>query len=353
MARFLKNRNGLQGKAPGTLVHIGRQKIDKIHIRQISFNREEIQEHQFNDIDSVPEPDPNRVNWINIDGLHDVESLERLRSRFNISSLTMEDILNTDQRPRIYEESGHIVVIMKSFYRNEEEEAYRSEQISFVLGAHHLISFQERIGDHFDPVRDRIRSRFGRIRERNDDYLLFSLMDCLIDSYLSIIEKIGERVEMLEDKILEKHDQSVLKEIYAYRNELRLFWKNIRPIREVVGFLSKATSPLIKEETRIYLMDLEDLATQATEAIDLYYSMVSDQLNIYHTNLSNRVNDVMKVLTIFASIFIPLTLIAGIYGTNFDYIPELKWHWGYFMMLGVMVAVVVVMLIYFKRKRWF
>ncbi|HDR68600.1 MAG TPA: hypothetical protein ENN61_06060 [Bacteroidaceae bacterium] len=178
-------------------------------------------------------------------------------------------------------------------------------------------------------------------------------MDALIDSYLSIVEKIGERVEMLDDKILVGNDQSVTKEIYHYKNELRLFWKNIRPIKEVAGYLSKTTSAFVHDETRVFIMDLEDLAIQVTEAIDLYYALISDQLNIYHTNVSNRANDAMKVLTIFASIFIPLTFIAGVYGTNFEYIPELKWQWGYFIMLGVMIAVVVVMLLYFRRKRWF
>ncbi|HDR68601.1 MAG TPA: hypothetical protein ENN61_06065 [Bacteroidaceae bacterium] len=179
MARFLKDRSKTQGKAPGTLVHVGKQKMDKIRIRQISYNRDRIQEQIVSDIDSVKEIDPDMVNWINIDGLHDIDSIDRLQNRFNISLLTMEDILNTDQRPRVYEERDHLIVIMKSFYWNEDDEAYRSEQISFILGKHYLISLQERIGDHFEPVRERIRNQFGKIREAPVDYLLYSLIGCL------------------------------------------------------------------------------------------------------------------------------------------------------------------------------
>ena len=353
MARYLKDRSKSQGLAPGSMVFIGRQKMEKIKIKLISFNEENLLDKELTDIDSIPEFDEKMTNWINIDGLHDTQSLEKLRDRYNISPLAMEDMLNTDHRPRLIEEEDHIIVIMKSFYWNEEDEAYRSEQISFILGENYLISLQERIGDHFDPVRERIRNQFGKIRKRSNDYLLYALMDTLVDSYLSIIELIGDKIEKIEELILKRDNDEILRSIYGYKNELRMIRKNVGPIREVILPLSKTLSELIHESTREFIRDLDNLTIQAVEAADLYFSLVTDQLNLYHTNVSNRVNEVMKVLTIFASIFIPLTFIAGIYGTNFEYIPELKLHWGYFMMLGLMIIVTLLMLSYFRRKKWF
>lgn len=353
MARFLKNRSSSDGKAPGSLVFIGRQKMDKIRISQFTYNEDHLVEKELTDVEAIPEFDDQYVNWINIDGLHDTDSIEKVRDRFDISALSMEDILNTDHRPRFIEEENHIIVIMKSFYWNEEEEAHRSEQISFILGQNYLITLQERIGDHFEPVRNRIRTKTGKISKKENDYLMYSLMDTLVDSYLTLIENIGDKIEQLEDQIINRSDEKIMNEIYRYKNELRMIRKNVWPIREVILPLSNSTSDLIHETTRAYIKDMDNLSIQVTESIDLYFNLVSDQLNLYQTNISNGVNEVMKVLTIFASIFIPLTFITGVYGTNFDFIPELKLHWGYFMMWGVMLIMVIFMIIYFRRKKWF
>ncbi len=352
MARFIKKRNQAIGKAPGSLIHIGKQKMDKSRVRYIKYNEDEITEGELANYSNLNElTGSEHVTWINIDGLHDIELMKTIKESFDIQALTMEDILNTDQRPIIIESENHLVIILKVIFFNEEQ-SLQAEQISFILGENYVLTIQERVGDYFEPVRERIRNKSGKIRSRKADYIQYALVDTLIDSYLNNIEKLGSKIENQEEVILKQHTKQLAEILYKQKVEISFIRKLIRPVKEIVLKMVKCESSLMDSETLRYWKDLEDLTLQAIDSVEIYHTMISDQFNLYQTNISNRVNDVMKVLTIFASIFIPLTFIAGIYGTNFDYVPELHFKYGYFIMWGVMVLVAVGMLMYFKRKGW-
>jgi magnesium transporter len=353
MARFLKNRRKSQGEAPGSLIFMGRQKMEKTRIRVIQYNKENLVEKKLNKIEDARSLiDNGYVTWINIDGLHEVDLMENLGKMFNLSSLALEDVLNTDQRPKFFEDENNVIIILKALSYDKDSFTLSSEQISFILGDHYLITLQEREGDNFDPVRERLRKNRGKIRTEAPDYLCYSLFDTLVDSYIMNIETVGDIIEEQEETILKKSDKKIIDDIYRHKTEISYMRKYVRPVKEIMTHLVISDSKFINKKTRAYLNDLDDLVTQAMEAVEIYYTMVSDQLIVYQTYISNRVNDVMKVLTIFASIFIPLTFIAGVYGTNFDYLPELHFKWAYFAMLGLMVCIAGVMLLYFKRKKW-
>ncbi len=353
MARFLKSRKKSHGEAPGSLIFIGKQKMEKSRIRIIQYNKENIIEEEPDTIeDAFSYIKKGYITWINIDGLHEVDLMEKLEKLFKLSSLALEDILNTDQRPKFIEDENNVITILKSISYDKESYTLNSEQISFILGNDFLITLQERVGDFFEPVRERLRNNRGRIRISEADYLCYSLFDSLVDSYIINIEIVGSIIEEQEEAILKGSKKRIIEDIYRHKTEMSYMRKSVRPVKEVMTHIIKSDSKFIHKKTYTFLNDLDDLVTQALEALEIYYSMVSDQLTVYHTNISNRVNDVMKVLTIFASIFIPLTFIAGIYGTNFDYLPELHFKWAYFAMLGVMLCTAGVMLFYFKRKKW-
>lgn len=353
MARFLKNRKDSVGKAPGSLIHLGKQKMDKSRIRLIQFNDKELVEKEIDDFKKLKSLiNENTTTWINIDGLHDINLMKSVQDDFEIPSLTMEDILNTDHRPKVIESSKHVIIILKVLYYENNTDNISSEQISFILGENYILTLQERVGDHFEPVRERIRNLSGKIRFRKSDYLQYALIDTIIDSYLHNIENLGNNIENQDEIIIKEHSKKLAEILYSQKTEMNFVRKTVRPVKEIILRMIKLESNLIEKETFHYWNDLEDLILQAIEAIEVYYTMCSDQINLYQTNISNRVNDVMKVLTIFASIFIPLTFIAGVYGTNFDYLPELHYKFSYFAMWGFMISVAAFMLFYFKRKNW-
>ncbi len=353
MARFLINRQKSRGEAPGSLIFIGDRKMEKSRIRVIQYNEDNITEKELEKIEDVSSYiKEGYVTWINIDGLHDVGLMEKLEKMFNLSSLALEDILNTDQRPKFIEDENNVIIILKALTYDKDARSLSSEQISFILGDRYLVTLQERVGDYFEPVRDRLRKSRGKIRLLGPDYLCYSLFDTLVDSYIMNIEALGDIIEDEEESVLKGTAKNIIENIYRHKTEISYMRKSVRPVKEIMVHLMKTESSFIDRETHIFLNDLDDLVTQAMEAIEIYYTMASDQQTVHHANLSNRVNDVMKVLTIFAAIFIPLTFIAGIYGTNFDYMPELHFKWGYFVMLGLMVCTAGVMLLYFKRKKW-
>ena len=353
MARFLLTRNKSHGEAPGSLIFIGDRKMEKSRIRIIQYNKDNIAEKEPDKIEDVKSYlKEGYVTWINIDGLQDVELIGKLEKMFNLSSLALEDILNTDQRPKLLEDEKNMIIILKALTYNKETRSLSTEQISFILGDGYLITLQERVGDYFEPVRQRLRNSLGKIRTQGPDFLCYALFDTLVDSYIMNIEALGDIIEDQEEEVLKGTSKKIIEDIYRHKTEISFMRKSVRPVKEIMVHLIKSESKYINRKTHIYLNDLDDLVTQAMEAIEIYYTMVSDQLTVHHTNLSNRANDVMKVLTIFASIFIPLTFIAGVYGTNFDYLPELKIRWAYFAMLGLMGLITGVMLIYFKRKKW-
>jgi len=353
MAELIKRHSKKAGLAPGTLVHIGERKTEAVRITYMDYDEQNIQEKQVASIEECfPFKSTPTVSWINIDGLHDVELMEKLGKEFELHPLILEDILNTGQRPKVEDFDKYIFVVLKMLSYNDEKQMVQSEQVSLVLGANYVISFQEAIGDVFEPIRERIRSAKGRIRKMGADYLMYALLDAVVDGYFAILEKLGERIESMEEELVSDPTQETLEQIHTLKKEMIFLRKSVWPLRELISGLERSESPLIKETTEVYLRDVYDHTIQVIDTVESFRDMVSGMLDIYLSSISNRMNAVMKVLTIIATIFIPLTFIAGVYGMNFRYMPELERHWGYPLVLLVMGIVAIVMLIYFRRKRW-
>ena len=341
------------GLPPGTLIHTGRKKVDSVRITVIDYD-----EHVFNEkqVTTVAECFPFKatqtVTWINIDGLHDVSVIEEIGQAFDLHPLILEDILNTGQRPKFEDYDGHLFIVLRMLTCSDVNLAIDSEQVSLVFGPNVVISFQERVGDVFDPIRDRIRNAKGRIRKMGADYLAYSLLDAIVDSYFAILEATGERIETLEEELISEPGEKTLRQIHGLKREMIELRRSIWPLRELINGLQRSESPLIAETTSVYLRDVYDHTIQIIDAIESFRDMVSGMLDIYLSSLSNRMNAVMKVLTIIATMFIPLTFIAGIYGMNFPNMPEMKWPYSYAAVWVVMIAMTVGMLIYFRKKKW-
>jgi magnesium transporter len=354
MARFYKNREANKGLAPGSLVFIGNKKVENIRIRVIDYDKAGLKEQELKDImQGAVYKETNTVTWINIDGLHDIDVINEVGKAFELHPLLLEDILNTGQRPKMEEFDNCLFIVLKMLRYDDEKQIILAEQLSMILGRTFLITFQERVGDVFEPVRERIRKQKGRIRVAGIDYLAYALLDTVVDNYIYLISRFGEKIEDIEVGILEDTSTKTLENINNYKRELSYIRKSIRPTKEFISKLPRLESEFIREDTKPFLNDLQDLITQATDGIDMYTEMLSDQLNIYNSSVSNKMNDVMKILTIFAAIFIPLTFIAGIYGTNFEYLPELHFKYSYFIFWGIMITVAISMLLFFKRRDWF
>jgi len=352
MARFLKSRVKAKGAVPGSLIFMGKQKMESTKIRLFQYSENEISESEFDSIDKALEAfDDKQINWLNIDGIHNTEVIRKIGKRLNISPLALENVLNTGQRARFFEDKESITLLTKAVHYNADENKIIVEQLSFVLFQNIIISFQEKTRDHFEPVRLRIRNSFGRIRKSSADYLMYALIDSLVDNYLINLEQIGEKIEALEPKLSDPGKETS-SELFHFKTELSFFRKTIKPLREVLTRLLRSKNELIREENIVFYQELYDMEEQSIDAVDNYYGMTNDLINLHNTNISNKANEVMKVLTIFASIFIPLTFIAGIYGMNFNYMPELQTKYGYFIVWGVMLMVVILLLFYFRRKKW-
>ncbi len=293
------------------------------------------------------------VTWINIDGLRQVDILEKLGACYGIHPLVLEDIL-TDQRPKIEDYESYIFIVLKMVYYDEKKEVdtIDFDQVSLIFGPNFVISFKEKEVDVFDPMRERLRMGKGRIRRLGTDYLAYSMIDAIVDHYFIIMEKLGERFEDIEDAVVANPDPSTLPEIYNLKRDMLFLRKSVWPLREAISKMQRLDSPLISEATKIYLRDVYDHTIQVIENIETFRDMSASLLETYLSSLSNRLNEIMKVLTIISTIFIPLTFITGIYGMNFDYMPELRASWGYPVVVAILLAAAFTMLIYFKRKGW-
>jgi magnesium transporter len=346
-------RSRKAGLPPGSLVHIGDKKIERTKITIIDYDGETFQEKEAKSIEECCDlKETPTASWINIDGVHDSRLISDLGSRFGVHPLILEDIMNTAQRPKMEDLGDYIYIVVRMLDLENKTMEVRSEQVSLILGPNFVISFQEREGDVFDAVRDRIRTGKGRLRKQGPDYLAYALIDAIVDNYFVVLEKLGEKVEDIEEALVSRPDRETLHEIHAMKREMIYLRKSVWPLREVISGLERIESELIKDSTGIFLRDVYDHTIQVIDTVETYRDMLSGMLDIYLSSLSNRMNEVMKVLTIIATIFIPLTFIAGIYGMNFKFMPELEWRWGYFLVLGVMLALGVLMVILFKRKRW-
>jgi magnesium transporter len=353
MPELMKKRSKKAGLPPGTLIHIGEKKTEEVKITIMDYDETQLQEKEaktFNEC--FPYKGRPTVTWINVDGIHQVETLEKLGECFELHPLTLEDVLNTDQRPKMEDFSDYMYIVLKMFSYNDKNNEILIEQVSFILGSNFVLSFQENVGDVFDPIRERIRSGKGRIRKMGADYLLYSLLDAIVDNYFIILEKIGEQIEFIEERLIINPASETLNIIHKLKRDMLFLRRSVWPLREVISGMERGEFSLIKGTTKIYLRDVYDHNIQIIDTIETLREMLSGMLDIYLTSISNRLNAVMKVLTIIATIFMPLTFLAGIYGMNFKYMPELEWKWGYFLILLVMFAIGISMLFYFKKKKW-
>jgi len=353
MARNNVRRSRKRGLSPGTLIHVGEKRIDKARLTVIDYDGENFLEKEIGAVEECfPFRDTSSLTWINIDGVHDVSVIEKLGGYFHLHPLILEDIMTTSQRPKIEDLGDAIYIVLRMIEYDEKKRQITTEQMSLVLGPNYVLSFQEVPGDCFDPVRDRIRKGKGRIRKLGPDYLAYALIDAIIDNYFLVLERLGEKIEGLEDSLVTDPKRELLHEIHSLKREMIFLRKSVWPLREVISGLQRAESPLIKETTGIFFRDVYDHTIQVIDTVETYRDMLSGMLETYLSSISNRMNEVMKVLTIIATIFIPLSFVAGVYGMNFKFMPELEWRWGYFIILGLMVAAGVGMLAFFKRKKW-
>ena len=353
MGRLFKRTSKKAGLPPGTLVHVGERKVEKTKITIIDYDEAQFTEKVAKEVEECfPFKEKPTVTWINVDGIHQVEIIEKIGTHFGIHSLILEDIANTGQRPKMEDFEDYIFVVVKILYYDDKDEGIKAEQVSVILGSNFLISFQEKEGDVFDPVRERTRKAKGRIRKMKADYLAYALVDTIVDHYFMVLEKLGEKIEGMEEELVTNPTPETLQTIHTVKRELIFLRKSVWPLREVISVLERGETPLIHESIGIYLRDVYDHTIQVIDTIETFRDMVSGMLDIYLSSISNRMNEVMKVLTIIATIFIPLTLISGIYGMNFRFMPELEMSLGYPIVLLIMLCIGVIMIFYFRKKRW-
>lgn len=354
MSRFVK-KTKKAGLSPGTIVFTGKQKSEKIKMEVFDYSPEGVTEKQLEKIEeSFKYKENKNISWINIDGLHDTDLIEKIGIYYGIHPLTMEDIVQIEQRAKIEIFDNYIFIVLKMLSFNEEKYMVEGEQIGIVLGENFVISFQEgKEGDVLDSLRERIRGGKGRIRKMGSDYLCYAIIDVIIDNYFVVLEKIGEKIEDYEERMIENPQENIIKEIYELKREILFLKKVITPLRELAMKMEHSESELITEKTDLFLRDLYDHSIQVLETVETYREMVSGLIELYLSSLSNKMNQVMRVLTTMSTIFIPLTFIAGVYGMNFEYMPELKMKYGYFIVMGLMMIIGMGMVRYFKKKKWF
>jgi len=341
------------GKPPGTLIYTGHRQQEQLRISSFSYDEQEYSEQEVPQIEDVfPLRDSQRTAWINIDGLHAVDQIEKLGGHFGIHSLLLEDILNTNQRPKMEDMGDYLCIILKMIDFDEKNGDLDSEQVSIILGKEYVISFQERRGDVFESIRERIRKGGGRIRRMKADYLAYCLVDAIVDHYFVALERVGEQLETLEERVMEDPDSGALQSLYDLKRQLLNLRKSVWPVREIANRLDRSESALIGQKIKIYLRDIYDHTIQVIDMLETLRDMHTGLFDMYLSNVSNKMNEVMKTLTIIATIFIPLTFVAGIYGMNFQHMPELTWRYGYFAVLGLMAGLFIGMMIFFKKKKW-
>lgn len=339
------------GVPPGTILYSGEERTEKVKISLIEYNEKDFFEKEFYDVaEALGAARPGMVKWINVDGIHQVEIIEKIGKLFDIHPLTLEDIVNTDQRPKFEDYDNYVVSMMKMLYYEQELHA---EQLTIILMDNTVISFQEvHGGDAFDLIRNRIRQGKGRIRKYGADYLAYALHDAVVDIYFSILEKIGDTIEVMEDDLIKDPNSYILARIHHMKREMIFLRKAVWPLRELVNTIERSETPLIKEATGIYLRDVHDHVIRAIDTVETYRDLLSGMMDIYLSSVSNKMNEVMKVLTIISTIFIPVTFIAGVYGMNFKHMPELESPYGYGITWGVMLFIMLSLVIYFRRKKW-
>lgn len=355
MKKAHKNKSFVKkGMAPGILDYHGEIYTKNKEIELISYNQNEVKfltsdnaSHVFSQINNT------NKNWVNLIGLHNVKHIEEIGNHFNIHPLVLEDILNTEHRPKCELFDDYLFFIVKMFKLSEDKESYQFEQVSIILGKNYILSFQEKEGDIFNSLRERLNDKASRLRSKNVDYLFYRLVDIIVDGYYYTLEHIGDKIELLEDSLEENPTKEHYKKIQKLKRDLIFLRKSVYPLREAIAKIGKDNKGLIEQENLTYFNDVYDHCIHIIDSIETFRDLTSSLMDLYMTSMSNKLNEVMKVLTVISTIFIPITFIAGVYGMNFQYMPELTHQWGYPIALSVMALLVISMLIYFKIKKWF
>jgi magnesium transporter len=345
-------RSDKAGLPPGALVSVAEGEQSATIIRTFAYDPANYTESSGHGAAEVLTCPADTVTWIDIDGLADVATIKALSEHFGLHSLITEDILNTDQRPKLEEHQDHLFVVAKMLSFPAGSTTMDIEQVSFVLGANYLISFQQRPGDILDPVRERIRHNTGSVRRKSADFLLYSLLDVIVDNYFAVVDTLGDRIGTLQRKVIERPDIKDLKALLDLRGSLITVGRHVLPMRELAGRLNTLQNPLVDKNTRRYLNDLQDHTVYIAESIAMFRDMVSNLENTYHAQINARMAQVMRLLTVISTIFIPLTFIVGVYGMNFRHMPELEWRHGYFAVMALMAVIAGGMLLWFRRKGW-
>ena len=352
-ARFLKRRSHKAGMSPGSLIHIGEQRLARTRFSILAYGPDGVTETKDATLEQCAAcKDGPGVAWIDVEGIHDVAKLEELGRCFDLHPLVMEDILNTDQRPKAEDYGGYLYIVLKMLCFDATKNEVVADQVSVILGSRFVISFQEGELDVFDPLRLRIREGKGRIRTMGPDYLAYALVDAIVDNFFVIFEKFGDEIDVIEDELMASPSRGTLEKIYRLKRDMLFLRKSVWPLRELVAVLERGDSDLVTDPVRTFLRDVHDHAVYLVDTIETFRDMLSGMLDIYLSSMSNRMNEVIKVLTIIATIFIPLTFVAGVYGMNFEYMPELSWRWGYPAVLALMAGVAGGMLVFFRRRGW-
>lgn len=349
MPKFYKKIRGI-GIAPGSLETVPDEQ--KTTIRLFDYSPNALQEKTLITVEeSFSLKDTPTISWIDIDG-RDVNIIQEINTHFGVHPLVLEDIVNRGQRPKIEDYDTYLFFVLKMIHFDAKNNDIDSEQIGLVLGENFVISFQEREGDIFEPIRVRIREGKGRIRKMGADYLAYALFDAIVDHYFLVLEQLGGEIDQLEEELLEKLEQDMPLRIHKLKSQMIYLRKHIWPLREVLSHFERGDSQLVKKETRIFLRDVYDHTIQINETIEALRETLSGLHDIYLSSISNRMNEIMKILTLFAAIFIPLTFIVGIYGMNFENMPELKMKYGYFTLLTIMALLGLGMFFFFKKRKW-
>ncbi len=338
------------GMPPESLVHVGQVYLEKTLLELITFNTDSYSREAMVDIAELDKKEKFRFTWLKVNGLHDVSTIESIGKKLNISQLLLEDVLNTSHRPKLEEHGDFLFLTLRLFNLRDYE--LESEQISLILGQDILVSFQETERPLFEPVVARLSTSTGKIRSRGLDYLLYNLVDVIVDHYYSILEKTGDQLEELEDVLFDNPDKTLMEKNQQIRKNIFTIRKALLPTQEAMNTLLKAEPELIDPEDLPYFSDINDHVNQCLDFIDVYRELSAEIKETYLSNLSYRMNQVMKLLTIITTIFIPLSFIAGIYGMNFKYMPELEWRSGYYLVLGLMLTLLLGMLVYFRIRKW-
>jgi magnesium transporter len=346
-------RSDKAGLEPGTLMYVGEKKDGKPRITVIDYDASNFLEKEAATVEECfPFKDTATVTWINVDGVQDASVIEKLGAKFEIHPLVLEDIMTTTQRPKVEDLGNAVFVVLRMIESNADGGDIAADQLSLILGPNYVISFQETAGDCLGPVRERIRGGKGRIRSLGPDYLAYAIIDAVVDNYFFVLEKLGEKIDGVEDTLVDEPRRELLHDIHNLKRDMIGLRKSVWPLREVISGLERLETPLIKESTDVFLRDLYDHTIQVIDTVESFREILSSMVETYLSSISNRMNEIMKVLTIISTIFIPITFLVGLYGMNFLHFPEIRWRWGYAMVWVLIIGSVWTMVAFFRKKKW-